>query len=89
MGSQYVIAGQMTIGEFVAFNAYVVMLSWPMIAFGWVTNMLQRGMAAWQRMLNVFAVQPSIRDSAAVQSRSDTVVEDVRGSVEFRNLTFA
>ena len=89
MGSQYVIAEQLTIGEFVAFNAYVVMLSWPMIAFGWVTNMLQRGMAAWQRMLNVFAVQPSIRDSAAVQSRSDTVVEDVRGSVEFRNLTFA
>ena len=89
MGSQYVIAGQLTIGEFVAFNAYVVMLSWPMIAFGWVTNMLQRGMAAWQRMLNVFAVQPSIRDSAAVQSRSETGVGDVRGSVEFRNLTFA
>ena len=58
MGSQYVIAGQLTIGEFVAFNAYVVMLTWPMIAFGWVTNMLQRGMAAWQRMLNVFEVQP-------------------------------
>ena len=89
MGSQYVIAGQLTIGEFVAFNAYVVMLSWPMIAFGWVTNMLQRGMAAWQRMLNVFEVQPSIRDSAAVQSRSETGVGDVRGSVEFRNLTFA
>ena len=89
MGSQYVIAGQLTIGEFVAFNAYVVMLSWPMIAFGWVTNMLQRGMAAWQRMLNVFEVQPSIRDSAAVQSRSEAGVGDVRGSVEFRNLTFA
>ena len=89
MGSQYVIAGQLTIGEFVAFNAYVVMLSWPMIAFGWVTNMLQRGMAAWQRMLNVFDVQPSIRDSAAVQSRSNTGAGDVRGSVEFRNLTFA
>ena len=89
MGSQYVIAGQLTIGEFVAFNAYVVMLSWPMIAFGWVTNMLQRGMAAWQRMLNVFEVQPSIRDSAAVQSRSETGVGDVRGSAEFRNLTFA
>ncbi|MEE3202851.1 MAG: ABC transporter ATP-binding protein [Acidobacteriota bacterium] len=89
MGSQYVIAGQMTIGEFVAFNAYVVMLSWPMIAFGWVTNMLQRGMAAWQRMLNVFEVVPSIRDSAAVRSGSGTGVGGVRGAVEFRNLTFA
>ena len=89
MGSQYVIAGRMTIGEFVAFNAYVVMLSWPMIAFGWVTNMLQRGMAAWQRMLNVFEVVPSIRDSAAVRSGSGTGVGGVRGAVEFRNLTFA
>ena len=79
----------MTIGEFVAFNAYVVMLSWPMIAFGWVTNMLQRGMAAWQRMLNVFEVVPSIRDSAAVRSGSGTGVGGVRGAVEFRNLTFA
>ena len=89
MGSQYVIAGRMTIGEFVAFNAYVVMLSWPMIAFGWVTNMLQRGMAAWQRMLNVFEVEPSIRDSAAVQSRIGTRSDSLRGAVEFRGLTFA
>ncbi len=89
MGSQYVIAGRMTIGEFVAFNAYVVMLSWPMIAFGWVTNMLQRGMAAWQRMLNVFEVEPSIRDSAAVRSRIDTRADSLRGTVEFRDLTFA
>jgi ATP-binding cassette subfamily B protein len=79
----------MTIGEFVAFNAYVVMLSWPMIAFGWVTNMLQRGMAAWQRMLIVFEVEPSIRDSAAVRSRIGTRADSLRGSVEFRDLTFA
>ena len=89
MGSQYVIAGRMTIGEFVAFNAYVVMLSWPMIAFGWVTNMLQRGMSAWQRMLIVFEVEPSIRDSAAARSRIGTRADSLRGEVEFRDLTFA
>src|SRR5205814_7591053 len=50
LGSGEVIRGRITLGEFVAFNAYLVMLSWPMIAFGWVTNMLQRGMASWQRM---------------------------------------
>ena len=58
IGSREVIAGQLTIGGLVAFNAYVAMLSWPMIAFGWVTNMLQRGMAAWRRMLDVLEVEP-------------------------------
>jgi len=38
-------------------------LSWPMIAFGWVTNMLQRGMASWKRMLEVLETEPSIRDA--------------------------
>ena len=53
LGSREVISGRITLGEFVAFNAYLTMLSWPMIAFGWVTNMLQRGMASWKRMLEV------------------------------------
>ena len=53
LGSREVIRGRITLGEFVAFNGYLVMLSWPMIAFGWVTNMLQRGMASWKRMLEV------------------------------------
>ena len=53
LGSADVIAGRITVGEFVAFNAYLTMLAWPMIAFGWVTNMLQRGMASWKRMLEV------------------------------------
>ena len=83
IGSRHVIDGRLSIGDFVAFNAYVAMLSWPMIAFGWVTNMLQRGLAAWQRMLYILRVEPSIRD------RGDPVVpERVRGVVEFRDLTF-
>ena len=68
IGSRQVIDGQLTIGELVAFNAYVAMLSWPVIAFGWVTNMLQRGMAAWRRMLDVLEVEPGAAgelDSAA------------------------
>ncbi len=59
IGSRQVIAGRLTVGDLVAFNAYVAMLSWPMIAFGWVTNMLQRGMAAWRRMLDVLEVEPA------------------------------
>ena len=61
LGSREVINGRITLGEFVAFNAYLTMLSWPMIAFGWVTNMLQRGMASWKRMLEVLETEPAIR----------------------------
>ena len=62
IGSREVIAGRMTIGELVAFNTYLMMLGWPMIAFGWVTNLLQRGMASWKRMLEVLDAKPAITD---------------------------
>ena len=65
LGSAEVIRGRITLGQFVAFNAYLTMLSWPMIAFGWVTNMLQRGMASWKRMLEVLETEPTIRDGTA------------------------
>jgi ATP-binding cassette, subfamily B, multidrug efflux pump len=84
LGSRDVVDGRMTIGELVAFNAYLVMMSWPMIAFGWVTNILQRGMASWKRMLDVLDATPAIRDDPAAVS-----MPDIRGDVEFRGLTFA
>jgi ATP-binding cassette subfamily B multidrug efflux pump len=62
LGSRDVISGRITLGQFVAFFAYLTMLAWPMIAFGWVTNMLQRGMASWKRMLEVLDTVPAIRD---------------------------
>ena len=84
IGSRHVIDGRLSIGEFVAFNAYVAMLSWPMIAFGWVTNMLQRGLAAWQRMLDILQVDPAIRDP-----ERPVTPPGIRGVVEFRDLSFA
>ena len=63
LGSREVIRGRITLGQFVAFNSYLTMLSWPMIAFGWVTNMLQRGMASWKRMLEVLETEPAIADA--------------------------
>jgi ATP-binding cassette, subfamily B, multidrug efflux pump len=63
IGSRDVINGRITIGQFVAFNSYLTMLSWPVIAFGWVTNMLQRGMASWKRMLEVLETEPAIADT--------------------------
>ena len=65
LGARHVIEGRITVGQFVAFNAYLLMLSWPMIAFGFVTNLFQRGMAAWGRMCEVFDARPSGLDPAA------------------------
>jgi ATP-binding cassette subfamily B protein len=87
LGSREVILGRITVGELVAFNAYLAMLSWPMIAFGWVTNMLQRGLASWKRMLDVLDAEPAITDAEATAALAD--VTQVRGRIEFRHLTFA
>jgi ATP-binding cassette subfamily B protein len=87
IGAGEVIRHRITLGEFVAFNAYLVMLSWPMIAFGWVTNMLQRGMASWKRMLDVLDTEPAVNDGRAKAGLLRA--GDVRGEIELRDLTFS
>src|SRR5687767_6263411 len=84
LGSREVIAGRMTVGELVAFNTYLMMLGWPMIAFGWVTNLLQRGMASWKRMLEVLDAIPAISDEHVTAAPISTI----QGAIEFRHLTF-
>ena len=85
LGSREVIRGRITLGEFVAFNAYLVMLSWPMIAFGWVTNILQRGMASWKRMLDVLDAVPAISNQTVTdRGRGATLT----GAIEIRDLVF-
>jgi ATP-binding cassette subfamily B multidrug efflux pump len=83
-GSRAVITGRITLGQFVAFIGYLAMLGWPMIAFGWVTNMLQRGMASWKRMLQVLETEPTIKDEVRLKAGTE-----IRGEIEFRDLTFA
>jgi ATP-binding cassette subfamily B protein len=87
MGSREVIQHRLTVGEFVAFNAYLAMLTWPMIAFGWVTNMLQRGMASWARMLEVMEATPAVSDAPGMAAGDG--LPPIRGAVEIRGLTFA
>src|SRR6188472_3807569 len=86
LGSRDVIRGSITMGEFVAFNGYLVMLAWPMIAFGWVTNILQRGLASWGRMLEVLQAEPAISDAGVTAAGR---AADLAGAIEFRNLTFS
>ena len=88
LGSREVVAGRMSVGELVAFNSYLMMLAWPMIAFGWVTNLIQRGMASWKRMLEVMETEPAIRDREPAPTTGRRGAP-VRGDIEFRHLTFA
>jgi ATP-binding cassette subfamily B multidrug efflux pump len=87
LGSRQVMAERMTVGELVAFNTYLTMLGWPMVAFGWVSNLLQRGMASWKRLLEVLDAEPAITDAGAGTEITDPA--QIRGRIEFRNLTFA
>jgi ATP-binding cassette, subfamily B, multidrug efflux pump len=87
-GSREVIERRISIGGLVAFNAYLVMLAWPMIAFGWVTNMIQRGLASWNRMLHVLEQQPAILDPGT-EGAGRMPATPIAGRIEFRNVTFA
>jgi ATP-binding cassette subfamily B protein len=62
------------------------MLSWPMIAFGWVTNILQRGMASWKRMLEVLDAVPDISDRGVTETGR---AAPVTGAIEIRDLVFS
>ena len=87
LGSRDVIAGRMTLGELVAFNSYLVMLAWPMIAFGWVTNLVQRGRASWMRMLEVLEAVPSIDDRHV--TRPNLRPDELTGAISVRHVSFA
>jgi ATP-binding cassette, subfamily B, multidrug efflux pump len=85
LGSREVIRGSITMGEFVAFNGYLVMLAWPMIAFGWVTNILQRGLASWGRLLDILHAEPAISDTGVTAAGRAAAMD---GGIEIRDLTF-
>jgi ATP-binding cassette, subfamily B, multidrug efflux pump len=85
LGGRQVLQGTMTLGEFVAFNGYLGMLTWPLMAVGYVANQYQRGTAALSRVVEVL--------DTPVSPRYDIVESPVRsgltqGPVEFRDLTF-
>ena len=62
VGGRDVVAGEMSLGQYVQFGAYLAMLTWPMIALGWVMDLFQQGFAALERVQAVFDAQPRIRD---------------------------
>jgi ATP-binding cassette subfamily B protein len=85
VGGREVILHRITVGSFVAFNTYMVQLTWPIIALGWVINLFQRGTASMGRIHNIMSEQPEITDAAVPGTHVPT---EVRGDIEFRNLSF-
>ncbi|HKQ91861.1 MAG TPA: ABC transporter ATP-binding protein [Blastocatellia bacterium] len=83
--------GRMTIGEFAAFNLYLEQLIWPLIAMGYVTNLVQRGAASLKRMHEIVRIEPAIADAPEAPrggSREWRRDDEIRGKIEFRDLTF-
>jgi len=83
-GGLKVIDGHMTIGTLTAFTAYLGMLIWPMIAFGWVANILQQGAASMGRLAAILDTEAEIKNTEA----TDHSIVDIQGAIEFRNVSF-
>jgi ATP-binding cassette, subfamily B, multidrug efflux pump len=82
MGGREVLAGRMQIGAFTAFNIYMMQLTFPIIALGWVVNIFQRGTASLGRLNEILQEKPAIRDETGARDR------EVKGEIEFRGLNF-
>jgi ATP-binding cassette subfamily B protein len=83
LGGRMVIAGAITLGELVAFSVYLTMLNWPMIALGWVVNLIERGEASMGRIHAILDERPEIADEAPLATGA------IKGDVAFRGLSFA
>ncbi len=83
VGGLEVMAGRITVGDFVAFGFYLTLLIWPMIALGWVVNLFQRGAASMGRLNRILQSEPTIRSSdEAIRP------QEIEGAIEFRQVSF-
>ncbi len=79
VGGYRLLSHRITLGSFVMFNTYMGMLVWPMIAMGWVVNLIQRGTASWERIQQLMRERPAITGLGRGK-------EPVRGEIEFRDV---
>jgi ATP-binding cassette subfamily B multidrug efflux pump len=85
VGGRFVVHGRISLGNFVAFSTYTVMLTWPVIALGWVVNLVQRGRASVVRIREVLDEKPALDDRGA-----DTSLTGIpAGEIEFQDLHFS
>jgi ATP-binding cassette subfamily B multidrug efflux pump len=86
-GSLLVVRGTVTLGEYIAFTTYLVLLVWPMIAFGWVINIFQRGAASMDRIQQILDEVPTIASPAVPRPLAPPRAGGGR-RVEFRHVWF-
>lgn len=84
LGGNMVISKEMTLGEITAFIAYLNILIWPMIAFGWVLNIIQQGEASMKRLNKIFSEPNEIEDS----NQTKMSISEMKGDIEFKNVSF-
>jgi ATP-binding cassette, subfamily B, multidrug efflux pump len=101
LGPREVLLQHISVGQFVAFQSYIMMLTWPIIALGWVINIFQRGTASMGRINEIFAQQPEITDALAGAGIGavtgapfngavvNGLTQEIRGDIEFRDLNFS
>jgi len=83
VGGRQVMMGDISTGDLVAFTSYLGILTWPMMAIGWVVNVMQRGAASMERINRILDAEPEIEDAKDAHE-----LGDVRGEIEFRDVTF-
>jgi ATP-binding cassette, subfamily B, multidrug efflux pump len=88
LGGREVLSSRISIGDFGAFLTYMVQLTWPVIALGWVINIFQRGTASLKRINEIMLEKPEITDDPALLA-SVPASQELRGEIEFRGLNFA
>jgi len=86
LGGREVLSKRISIGDFGAFLTYMVQLTWPVIALGWVINIFQRGTASLKRINEIMLEKPEITDDPALFTG---VPQELHGEIEFRGLNFA
>jgi ATP-binding cassette, subfamily B, multidrug efflux pump len=87
LGGREVIQGRMDVGGFTSFTLYMVQLTWPIIALGWVINIFQRGTASMGRINEILHEKPEIYDDPAIVGNSAPT--NIEGDIEFRNVNFS
>jgi ATP-binding cassette subfamily B multidrug efflux pump len=87
LGGREVLLHRMSVGQFIAFNTYMLQLTWPIIALGWVINIFQRGTASMGRINEILVAKPDITDANAAPDLSRQEV--ITGEIELHNLNFS
>ncbi len=87
LGGREVLGGRISVGQFVSFSTYMMQLTWPVIALGYVINLFQRGTASLVRLNEIMQEQPEIKDAPRAQGLDCDL--EIAGAIEFRGLNFS